>query len=106
VEDRVHTASIAAIARVTNDIGVAEELAQDAPVTALELWPEQGIPDDIEIVGAPTFGHFSSVNLPYLSRCRQRTISRRDCCYRGAISRYLDYPGFRVIDAGIRAAKG
>ena len=35
---------IAAIARVTRDIGTAEELAQDALVTALEVWPEEGIP--------------------------------------------------------------
>ncbi len=38
------TRLIAAIARVTHDIGIAEELAQDALVTALEVWPEQGIP--------------------------------------------------------------
>src|ERR1700744_6080036 len=37
---------IAAIARVTHDIGIAEELAQDALVTALELWPEEGIPEN------------------------------------------------------------
>jgi RNA polymerase sigma factor (sigma-70 family) len=36
---------IAAIARVTRDIGVAEELAQDALVSALEVWPEEGIPN-------------------------------------------------------------
>jgi RNA polymerase sigma factor (sigma-70 family) len=35
---------IAGIARVTRDIGIAEELAQDALVTALEQWPEEGIP--------------------------------------------------------------
>ena len=35
---------IAAIARVTQDFGVAEELASDVLVTALELWPTQGIP--------------------------------------------------------------
>ncbi len=35
---------IAGIARVTHDIGIAEELAQDALVSALEQWPEQGIP--------------------------------------------------------------
>ncbi len=35
---------IAGIARVTHDIGVAEELVQDALVSALEQWPEQGIP--------------------------------------------------------------
>lgn len=39
------TRLIAAIARVTRDIGIAEELAQDALVTALERWPEEGIPE-------------------------------------------------------------
>src|SRR6185503_8857109 len=37
---------IAAIARVTRDIGNAEELAQDALVAALERWPEEGIPEN------------------------------------------------------------
>ena len=40
------TRLIAAIARVTHAIGVAEELAQDALVTALERWPEEGIPEN------------------------------------------------------------
>jgi RNA polymerase sigma-70 factor (ECF subfamily) len=40
------TRLIAGIARVTRDVGIAEELAQDALVTALEVWPEQGIPDN------------------------------------------------------------
>src|ERR1051326_5551721 len=40
------TQLIAAIARVTRDIGVAEELAQDALVAALERWPEEGIPEN------------------------------------------------------------
>jgi RNA polymerase sigma factor (sigma-70 family) len=40
------TRLIAAIARLTHDIGIAEELAQDALVTALELWPEEGIPEN------------------------------------------------------------
>jgi RNA polymerase sigma-70 factor (ECF subfamily) len=40
------TRLIAAIARVTRDIGIAEELAQDALVAALERWPEEGIPDN------------------------------------------------------------
>lgn len=39
------TRLIAAIARVTHDVGIAEELAQDALVTALEVWPEEGIPE-------------------------------------------------------------
>lgn len=37
---------VAAIARVTRDIEIAEELAQDALVTALERWPEEGIPEN------------------------------------------------------------
>jgi RNA polymerase sigma factor (sigma-70 family) len=40
------TRLIAGIARVTRDIGIAEELAQDALVSALELWPEDGIPNN------------------------------------------------------------
>ena len=36
---------IAALARITRDVGLAEELAQDALVAALEQWPEGGIPD-------------------------------------------------------------
>ncbi|MEN3335275.1 MAG: hypothetical protein V7641_4640 [Blastocatellia bacterium] len=40
------TRLIAAIARITHDIDVAEELARDALVTALELWPEEGIPEN------------------------------------------------------------
>jgi RNA polymerase sigma-70 factor (ECF subfamily) len=40
------TRLIAAIARVTHDIGIGEELAQDALLTALELWPEEGIPEN------------------------------------------------------------
>src|SRR5579863_4540066 len=39
------TRLIAGIARVTRDIGLAEELAQDALLAALEQWPEEGIPE-------------------------------------------------------------
>jgi RNA polymerase sigma factor (sigma-70 family) len=35
---------IAGLARYTNDVGLAEELAQDAVVAALQQWPESGIP--------------------------------------------------------------
>ena len=37
---------IAGIARIVRDIGLAEELAQDALVAALEQWPASGIPDN------------------------------------------------------------
>lgn len=36
---------VAVVARMVRDIGVAEELAQDALVAALEHWPREGIPD-------------------------------------------------------------
>ena len=37
---------IAGIARIVRDVGLAEELAQDALVTALEKWPESGVPQN------------------------------------------------------------
>ena len=37
---------IAGLARMVRDVGLAEELAQDALVTALERWPETGVPDN------------------------------------------------------------
>jgi RNA polymerase sigma factor (sigma-70 family) len=37
---------IAGVARLVGDVGVAEELAQDALVAALEQWPESGVPDN------------------------------------------------------------
>ena len=36
---------IAGLARMVRDVGLAEELAQDALVLALEQWPKSGIPD-------------------------------------------------------------
>src|SRR5712671_3141005 len=37
---------IAGLARIVRDVGLAEELAQDALVAALQQWPESGIPDN------------------------------------------------------------
>ncbi len=37
---------IAGLARIVRDVGLAEEIAQDALVAALERWPESGIPDN------------------------------------------------------------
>ena len=37
---------IAGLARMVRNVGIAEELAQDALVAALERWPESGIPDN------------------------------------------------------------
>jgi RNA polymerase sigma factor (sigma-70 family) len=37
---------IAGLARIVRDVGLAEELAQDALVVALERWPQSGVPDN------------------------------------------------------------
>ena len=37
---------IAGLTRIVRDVGVAEDLAQDALVAALEQWPESGVPDN------------------------------------------------------------
>src|SRR6187200_1775510 len=37
---------IAGLARIVRDVGLAEELAQDALVVALERWPRSGVPDN------------------------------------------------------------
>jgi RNA polymerase sigma-70 factor, ECF subfamily len=37
---------IAALTRIVRDVGIAEDLAQDALVAALEQWPESGVPDN------------------------------------------------------------
>ena len=36
---------IAGLARLVGDVGIAEDLAQDALVIALEQWPKTGVPD-------------------------------------------------------------
>ena len=44
---RIESAKIiGGLARIVRDVGLAEELAQDTLVTALERWPESGIPDN------------------------------------------------------------
>jgi RNA polymerase sigma factor (sigma-70 family) len=37
---------IAGLCRIVRDVGLAEDLAQDALVAALETWPESGVPDN------------------------------------------------------------
>jgi RNA polymerase sigma factor (sigma-70 family) len=44
---RIESAKIiAGVARMVRDVGLAEELAQDALVAALERWPKSGVPDN------------------------------------------------------------
>ena len=56
---------IAGLTRLVRDVGVAEELAQDALVVALEKWPETGIPDN---PGAWLMGTAKHRAIDYLRR--------------------------------------
>ena len=56
---------IAGLTRIVRDVGLAEELAQDALVVALEKWPESGIPDN---PGAWLMGTAKHRALDYLRR--------------------------------------
>src|SRR5262249_48956715 len=56
---------IAGLTRLVRDVGVAEELAQDALVAALEQWPEAGIPQN---PGAWLMGTAKHRAIDYLRR--------------------------------------
>ncbi|HTM19774.1 MAG TPA: RNA polymerase sigma factor [Kofleriaceae bacterium] len=62
---------IAGLARLTRDVGRAEELAQDALVTALERWPETGIPDN------PGAWLMTTAKNRALDELRHRQMARR-----------------------------
>ena len=62
---------IAGLARIVRDVGVAEELAQDALVAALEQWPAAGVPDN---PGAWLMG---TAKHRAIDRVRQNEMQRR-----------------------------
>jgi RNA polymerase sigma factor (sigma-70 family) len=62
---------IAALARLTRDVGLAEDLAQDALVTALEHWPAHGLPDN------PAAWLMTTAKNRALDRIRQAALHRR-----------------------------
>jgi RNA polymerase sigma factor (sigma-70 family) len=62
---------IAAVARIVRDVGVAEELAQDALVAALEHWPGEGIPQN------PAAWLMTTARNKALDRIRQAALHRR-----------------------------
>ncbi|WP_017330211.1 RNA polymerase sigma factor [Burkholderia stagnalis] len=65
---------IARAARVVRDVGVAEELAQDTLVAALEHWPVDGVPDN------PAAWLMTAVKRRALDRVRQEALhaAKRD----------------------------
>src|ERR1044071_1712616 len=64
---------IAGLARIVGDIGVAEDLAQDALVAALEQWPDSGIPDN---PGAWLMGTAKHRAIDYLRRGTMQAAKR------------------------------
>jgi RNA polymerase sigma factor (sigma-70 family) len=69
---RIESARIvAAVARIVRDVGVAEELAQDALVAALEHWPQQGLPQN------PAAWLMTTARNKALDRIRQAALHRQ-----------------------------
>lgn len=62
---------IAGLTRMVRDVGLAEELAQDALVTALERWPEAGIPEK------PAAWLMATAKNRALDRLRRRKMAAR-----------------------------
>ncbi len=64
---------IAGLARIVRDVGLAEDLAQDALVAALEQWPESGVPEN---PGAWLMGTAKHKALDRLRRAK--TLERKE----------------------------
>ncbi len=70
---RIESAKIiASVARMVRDVGLAEELAQDALVAALERWPESGVPDN------PGAWLMTTARHRAIDRLRQRKLHERN----------------------------
>ena len=69
---------IGALARMVRDVGLAEELAQDALVAALEHWPRDGIPDK------PAAWLMATAKNRALDRLRQEALHLRKQAELGA----------------------
>jgi RNA polymerase sigma factor (sigma-70 family) len=69
---RIESAKIiAAVARMVRDVGLAEELAQDALVAALERWPDAGVPDN------PAAWLMATAKHRAIDRLRRRALAER-----------------------------
>jgi RNA polymerase sigma factor (sigma-70 family) len=66
---------IAVVARITRDVGVAEELAQDAMLAAIEQWPVSGVPDNPAAWITATAKHRA---IDYVRRAQRIDIKHRD----------------------------
>jgi RNA polymerase sigma factor (sigma-70 family) len=88
---------IAGLARMVSDVGLAEELAQDAFVAALEQWPESGVPDR---PGAWLMGTAKHRAIDMLRRGK-RLEQKHEQIGRELAAAELGAPGFdAVLDTG------
>jgi len=62
---------IAGLTRIVRDVGLAEDLAQDALLAALERWPESGVPDN------PGAWLMATAKNRAIDRLRRRQLSER-----------------------------
>jgi RNA polymerase sigma-70 factor, ECF subfamily len=87
---------IAALTRIVRDVGLAEELAQDALVAALEQWPESGVPDNPAAWLMATSKH-RAIDLIR----RQATLERKQEEIARELERGLGASGEPDVDAAI-----
>ncbi len=86
---------IAGLARLVRDIGLAEELAQDALVAALEQWPESGIPRN------PGAWLMATAKHRAIDQLRRRTVLERKHEEIGREIRVGDQVALAAVSAGI-----
>src|SRR5688500_10131805 len=86
---------IAGLARMVRDVGLAEELAQDALVAALERWPQAGVPENPGAWLMATAKHRAIDQL----RRRQRLQSRHEELGRDLERR--DDPALAELEAAV-----
>ncbi len=86
---------IAGLARIVRDVGVAEDLAQDALVAALKQWPDTGIPDN---PGAWLMGTAKHRAIDYLRRNQLLERKHGELAYEIETSRSTPDPDVALDD--------
>jgi RNA polymerase sigma-70 factor (ECF subfamily) len=85
---------IAGLARISGDVGVAEDLAQDALLAALEQWPRAGVPDN------PGAWLMTTAKNRMIDRARHREMASRK---QEQLGREVELQG-RVAEPDLAAA--
>src|ERR1700722_4873476 len=89
---------IAGLTRIVRDIALAEDLAHDALVAALEQWPESGVPDN------PGAGLMAVGKRPGTDLLRRRGVPERkqaELQHQPSSSGQLEEAGYDSVEADI-----